>query len=350
VTQAIPYRHAVSVTAPAARAPRPLQGPSAALPQVTLFGDGLRWTARHELLASDRFAPEFVVEPDDDGTATLRFGDDVLARRPTGPLTASYRVGGGPAGNVGPETLVAAQVALDGLLTVRNPMAAVGGIAPEPVDAVRLDAPVAFRVQQRMVTDADHIEVAQRHPDVQRAVATRRWTGSWYTVFLTVDRLGGRPVDAAFKAEMADFLEPFRLAGNDLEIEGPLLVPLDMALTVCLVPGGDAGTVRAALTEAFSSAVLPSGELGFFHPDRFSFGQPVYLSAVVAAAMAVPGVDYVTVDRFGRWGESDRGELAAGEIQLGRLEVAQLDNDPSRPENGRITFEMRFGEVLASGR
>jgi hypothetical protein len=183
---------------------------------------------------------------------------------------------------------------------------------------------------------------------VQRATATRRWTGSWYTVFLTVDRRGGRPIDTAFEAELRAFLEPYRLAGNDLEIDAPTFVSLEIALRVCVTPGADRGSVRAALAEVFSSGELPDGGRGFFHPDRFTFGQPVYLSQVVAAAMAVPGVDYVIVDRFRRWGQPDRGELDAGEITFDRLEIARLDSDPSRPENGQITFDLR-GEEAGRG-
>ena len=45
-----------------------------------------------------------------------------------------------------------------------------GGVEPESVDRVRVDAPEAFRVQQRAVTEADYSEVAQRHPEVQRVI------------------------------------------------------------------------------------------------------------------------------------------------------------------------------------
>ena len=82
---------------------------------------------------------------------------------------------------------------------------------------------------------------------------------------------------------------------------------------------------------------------GFFHPDRFTFGQPVYLSAVIAAAMAVPGVDYVTPVRFQRLGRNPANEIANGRIPMARLEIARLDNDPNAPENGRIRFDVDTG-------
>jgi len=96
--------------------------------------------------------------------------------------------------------------------------------------------------------------------------------------------------------------------------------------------------------------VLPNGQLGFFHPDNFTFGQPVYLSRIIAAAMQVPGVHWVDTDdtppkpnHFLRWGQASNGETQKGEIDFARLEIARLDNDPNNPENGKIEFFMEGG-------
>jgi hypothetical protein len=328
------------------------QSPQAALPALTLRDDGETWLPVPTLLNSDRFANEFVVEVEDDGRACLRFGDGVMGRHPPADsrFAATYRIGNGPGGHVGAETIAHVVTSIDGIAVVRNPLPAQGGAAPESSERVRLDAPQAFRTQERAVTEADYAAVAQRHPDVHRAVATRRWTGSWHTLFVTVDRKGGRPVDAAFAKELRAFLERFRLAGDDVEIDGPRGVPLDIALTVCVAPGHLRNAVKAALLDTFSNRDLPDGRRGFFHPDNWTFGQAVYLSPIVAAAMQVPGVLWVDADdapprpnRFQRFGEHSRGELAEGRITLDRLEIARLDNDPSLPENGRIEFFMQGG-------
>src|SRR5262249_6221414 len=173
--------------------------PALALPAIALTGDAAAWTPRYDLLASDRFAAEFVVETETDLPPELRFGDDVHGRRPAPgvELTAVYRVGTGAGGNVGREVLTR----VDGLpgVTVRNPLPASGGADSESLEHVRVTAPSAFRTQERAVTAADYAAVAERHPEVQRASAELRWTGSWYTVAVSVDRLGGAPVDDAFR-------------------------------------------------------------------------------------------------------------------------------------------------------
>ena len=347
---AVPYRPDQARTRPAAEALE--VAPEEAVPQIVTLTDGRDgWTARPDLLGSDRFAPEFVVEMEDDGRARLRFGDGVLGRPPLpgDAFRASYRLGGGPAGNVGSDVLTVLVSPVPGL-AVRNPVPARGGAAPEPVEQVRQWAPQAFRGQERAVTDADYAAVAERHPEVARAAATRRWTGSWYTEFVTVDRRRGAPVDADFRTGLEAHLDPFRMAGTDVAVDAPIPVPLDIVLTVRVRPGYVRGAVQAALAERFSARDLPDGQRGFFHPDNLTFAQPVYLSAVVAAAMAVDGVRWVETDegpgrpnRFRRWGRPADGEREAGRIPMGRLEVARCDSDPNQPENGRIAFATAVG-------
>jgi hypothetical protein len=333
-----------------------VQDPRQALPWITLTGDGNQWTPLRDLLSSTRTATNFVVEMENDGGARLRFGDSVLGHAAVDGLQASYRTGNGNAGNVGATRIVnvvgTAAVPLTGIKTVRNPLPAQGGVDGETLDEVRANAPWAFRTQERAVTAADYAAVAQRYPEVKKAQATLRWTGSWYTMFVTVERILGRPVDAVFRATIRSFLEQFRLAGYDLEIEAPIFVPLDIAFTVCVAPGYFLSAVEAALLQTFGTGVLPNGQLGFFNSDNFTFGQPVYLSRIVAAAMQVPGVRWVDTNdvppnspnHFRRWGQPSHGETAAGKIVLARLEIARLDNDPSEPENGKIAFIMEGGQ------
>lgn len=306
-------------------------------------GDLRRWTAQHNLLASDSQSAEFVVETENDGHAVLRFGDGVNGRAPLAGegLNARLRIGNGTAGNIGAEAI--GHVVAPGVTRVRNPIAAQGGTDPQPVSQARLYAPQAFRRQERAVTEDDYATMMERDPAVQRAVATRRWTGSWYTMFITVDRRGSDTVDPDFEDGLRNFIERYRLAGHDVEIDAPSFVALDVELHVCTQPGYFAADVEQRLLDLFSAHRLPDGTAGFFHPDRHTFGQPVYLSAVIAAAMAVPGISYVTPVRFQRLGRNPAGEIEAGRINMARLEIARLDNDPNAPENGRIKFDVDTG-------
>jgi predicted phage baseplate assembly protein len=315
-----------------------------AQPWISLHSASV-WLPRRDLLNSDRFAQDFVVETKNDGTASLRFGDGILGRRPAAGQTfqATYRVGNGPAGNVGATAIARLVTPLAGLKRVWNPLPAVGGLAPESPDQVRQFAPQAFRTQERAVTEADYAEVTQRRPDVQRAVANLRWTGSWYTAFVAVDRRGGLPVEANFEQEMQTYLNRYRLAGYDLEIAGPHFVPLDLALFVCARSGYFRSQVKQRLLEIFSSQNLATGERGFFHPDNFTFGQPLYLSRIYEVALSVAGVETVDVTRFQRWGRVAKQELEQGVLLPGLTEVIRLDNDPNFPENGKLEIVVQGG-------
>jgi len=321
------------------------------VPQVTLHSmldaDTKPWYPHRTLLNSGAAATHFVVEVDDDGGANLRFGDDAHGLRPAigTAFTATYRVGNGTAGNVGADSIAhfVAKDHVKDVHKVRNPLPARGGVDPETAESARRNAPEAFRVQQRAVTPEDYAEVTERHAGIQRAAARLRWTGSWYTVFLTVDP--DADADAAsLKAELPDFLDRFRMAGHDLEFNDPRYTSLEVDMHVCAKPDYFRSDVKAGLMEALGSRELPDGRRGLFHPDNFTFGQSVYLSAIYAAAHAVPGVESVQITKFQRQGTDDPSFLAKGELTLGGLEIARLDNDPNFPEHGVLRLDVNGGK------
>src|SRR4029078_7066358 len=92
-----------------------------------------------------------------------------------------YRIGNGPAGNVGSDaiaTLVLSAPISGVTLTPRNPLPASGGTAPEPIAEAKLFAPNAFRkVLERAIVADDYARLAERHANIQHAAAALRWTG-----------------------------------------------------------------------------------------------------------------------------------------------------------------------------
>lgn len=366
---------------------------------------------KSDLLESGPDDLDFMVEMDNDGYAHLRFGDGNLGRMPEAgtAFQAAYRVGNGPAGNVGADTinyLVFRQTKGDGGNPIpRNPLPAIGGTAPETMAEVKLFAPNAFRnVLERAITGDDYASLAADNarrleerpslltatpdgtnlnpllrapnsrtmveeepgrtplpgPDVclvpfrrlQGAKGTLRWTGSWYEALVAVDPLGTEDADPELLAEITAYLEPYRRMGHDLDVKPAQYVPLDLVLTVCVLPQYLRGHVEAVLLDVFSNRVLPDGRLGFFHPDNLTFGEGIYISRIVAAAQSVQGVENVQVTRLERFeigepppgAEKARDELPPhGVLALAPFEIAQLDNDPSFPENGRLILDMRGG-------
>ncbi len=105
----------------------------------------------------------------------LVFGDGRAGRvprpAPTGPATANYAVGGGPAGNIGARSDWVQQ---DGPLVATNVVPADGGADAETADAARTRAADALAMTDRTVTAEDAERLAMSTPGVglQRALAS----------------------------------------------------------------------------------------------------------------------------------------------------------------------------------
>ncbi|BCJ57209.1 baseplate J/gp47 family protein [Micromonospora endophytica] len=276
------------------------------------------WQPRPDLLGSDRLAAHLVVEMEQDGTAVLRFGDGEYGRRPDLPLSASYRVGNGAAGNIGRDALVhlvpGPGVDLRRVVSVGNPVPAVGGTDPEPMGQTRLAAARVPRQQSRCVVEQDYVAVAVAHPQVRAAAVTLTWTGSWHSAVVVVDRQGGQPVDPAFRDELLAWLAPYRLIGTELQIRGPLRVPVELTVEFGPAVGHRPDQVSAAVHAALTETTFA---------DR-GIGEPLYLSQVIARAAAVPGVAWADLRRFGRRGQPDPGELDTGVLQPGPYAALEL--------------------------
>jgi hypothetical protein len=300
------------------------------------------WTPVGDLLGSGPFDRHIVVESEEDGRATVRFASGGLGLAPPdgAQLAARYRVGTGTRGNIGAGKLVhiippPGAPAID---SVRNPLAAWGGAEPESAERVRRLAPVAFRLEQRRaVTAEDYAQAAELHPDVDRAVARFLWTGSWLTVFLAIDPRGREDIPPAMELSIRAWVERFMQTGYDLEVHGPVFVPLEIEADVCVGREHFRSDVEQALLEALDT------RSGFFHPDRFTFGTPLRLSELYAAMQAVPGVASVVVTRFRRLARPAAGELAAGVLTAGPLEILRLHNDPNFAERGTLRLRMGGG-------
>jgi len=305
------------------------------------------WTPRFDLFSSQSEDDHFVVEIDNDERVHLRFGDGEMGRMPEANMafSAHYRIGNGRAGNVSAEAISYIVTNVHGAnLRPRNPMPAQGGTDAEPMADVKLFAPGAFRKDlQRAITADDYAQLAQRNPNVQRASARLRWTGSWYEARVAIDPLGTEEASDTLLPQITGDLHRYQRLGHDLMVTRACYVPLDLALTVCVLPHYLRGHVEAALLDVFSTRVSPRGKHGFFHPDNLTFGTGVALSALVATAQAVPGVQSITVTKLERLYEGPNGEITNGILPLGSDEIAQLDNDPSFPEHGTLTLVMEGG-------
>ena len=336
--------------------------PRQALPQLAVYGGALadvlvagtpdprwRWLPRHDLLESGPDDRHFVVEIDDDGAAHLRFGDGVLGAQPQAGdfFRAASRIGNGPAGNVGRDSIVWLALksgVLSAELQPRNPLPASGGTAPESLAEVKLYAPGAFRAKSlRAVVADDYARFAAQAPELQGAAAALEWSGSWYAADVMVDPLGRENLPSALARRIRAQLERYRRIGHDVEVHAACYVPLRIALFVCVLPDFLVAHVEAELRDRFGAGLRRDGTPGFFHPDRLRLGAPVFASALLAEAQSIAGVAHVEVTTLARAEGGDDGVPDDGVLHLAAREIAQVDNDPDHPDHGSISFDMGGG-------
>lgn len=296
------------------------------------------WTLRRDLLSSGPLDTDFAVDVEEDRRAYLRFGFGTQGKQPQAGdrFQVTYRVGGGESGNVRADTITHIVTAETAITGVRNPLAAQGGIEPEAIEEVRDVAPYAFRAQQCCVAEEDYATIAMQHPQARNAVARLRWLGDQPVACIYVQRKLGQPVDAGFITELRHFVDAYRLAGQALEIHGPYFVGLRVALSVQLQRYATSSVVGDALAKALSNKTG-----GFFVPDHFTFGQPIYQSQLIATVMAIPGVKQVEIEQFCRFDSTP--STCVDVVSPGPLEIVRLDNDESAPYNGILHIHLEGG-------
>ena len=116
--------------------------------------------------------PVYVVNTDADGITSITFGDNISGRiPPITEITATYRVGGGTAGNVGPNTLTFQLNNVFAGVQVTNQENASGGSDPETTDTIRYNAPNALVTNNRAVSLSDYGSLAISSGIAAKAVA-----------------------------------------------------------------------------------------------------------------------------------------------------------------------------------
>jgi hypothetical protein len=300
-----------------------------------------RWRPVRDLLASDRFARDFVVDVEDDGAASLRFGDDRngAAAAADSLYAASYRIGA-PDSNVGAWAIVGwaprPQMRDDFVIGVINPLPAAGGVQPQGADQIRVHAPNAFRTQQRCVVAQDYVDAVKADPRVADAVAIEQWSGCWNMTVVHVQPAAGAPPTDDLFDSLAHMLLPRRIIGADFRLRSPVYVPVRISLVVGVIP-----TFRPVSVEQGVAAAIRS-----LH--RFAdaaFGQAIYVSPIIGAVMSVPGVSDVRVATLRRLDRPSAGEVRQGGMTFGQVEIPVLDDCPIPRVHGEILVRaVRGGE------
>lgn len=245
---------------------------------------------------------------------------------------------------------------------------------PLAMEEARKEGPRLTVEVRRMVTLADHGALLETHPLVARARARLVWTGAWYTVLIAALLEDDRKLDDPLDTDSNDasrklwneivrfheieglarppvnenltprrllrvMIEQFRMVGSEVFLEAAKSAPITFALSVRAKKGYFRSELRQALHQKFTSA-----QGGFFEPGRLDFGEDLFASDIIEAAMAVEGVEVACLNRFKRVGAyPDR--TAAGVIEIADDEFALCRNDRAKPSDGTYRITVNAGEI-----
>lgn len=300
---------------------------------------------------SNENGDHFVVETDEMKRSVIRFGNGVNGREipEKAIICCSYQVGEGLDGNVGLDAIVNFDVGSissppDHLEIRRcwNPFDVTNGRAPEPAMEIIRRVPEAYRARQlRAITLQDYVNRAEEIEGVSRAAASYAWTGSWRTVRVTIDPIGTNEISVSLHREVARYLNAVRLIGEDLEIRPPKFVPLEIHVVLCAMQDFWTEDIKFVLEQEFSAGFTPDGRMGFFHPDLWTFGQPLYASQIIGRALSIQGVEHVVSINIKRWNDPTAGAEYFGNLR--HNEIIEVLSDPDHLERGSIEFEVKGG-------
>ena len=198
-------------------------------------------------------------------------------------VTATFRKGGGPQGNVAAGRLTTVTTPVPGLRGASNPFAASGGAAAETTDDLRRALPASVRTLGRAVALEDFQAFALDYRGVGKALASELRQGLRRVLCLTI-------ADTDFQSPPAGsgLVDDLRAAlleacppGISIRVEGfeALTAMVDLAFA------HDPALERAAVEVALRAALLAA-----FAPAARPFGQALHRAQVLTAAQAVPGV------------------------------------------------------------
>lgn len=275
-------------------------------------------------------AERYRVELDADGGATVVFGDGRHgARLPTGVdnVTATYRRGGGLAGEVGTGAIDSLVGSIRGVQRVAGAGPTTGGAEHDDAHDLRRLVPTRARAFGRVVSREDLRDLALGYPGVSHAVAFRGsgpagcdGTGL-HVAFLRSGSTGPRPPVGAEVAALMAHLDARRDTEIPLGVCPARVRTLALALVIeCdprALPSAVEADVRAALAD----------EDGPLHADRRRLEQPLDRSDVLAVVQAVTDVVGVTELVLGPT-PLGGAEAAIGRVAAARAELLVLTPEP----------------------
>ncbi|HUW66950.1 MAG TPA: putative baseplate assembly protein, partial [Candidatus Nanoarchaeia archaeon] len=266
--------------------------PNGTLSTLGIHVDGVLCQEAQSFFNLDSDNRSYIVRIDDDSKTHITFGDGKKgARLPTGieNITATYRNGIGPEGEVSAGSLTLLQSRPPGIRSVTNPLAASGAESPEQLSDARRNAPVTVQTLDRIVSLKDYENLARSFAGISKAQAQTLHVGQSRLVHITVAAASGSEVESKTYDDLCNAIDSFRDLIESVKVDGfqHRTFSIDALLIIDKRYFADdvKSQVEAYLIEVFSF-------------DNRDFGQPVSAAEVFSVMQSVEGVIAIDLNKL----------------------------------------------------
>ncbi len=304
--------------------------------EVGSDGQFTQWKKQETLLYSLSDSPHFTVQINENDEAEIVFGDGTYGQIPPldSTIRATYLIGSGAVGNVGPNTITKVKSGVASgsggkvSIEVTNKKAAAGGADRESIAHARRQAPGVFRSWQRAVTEADYVALAENFPGVERAIAIPT---AWNYVDLYVVAAGNFLLTQDLHDKLLAYFQEKRMVTTLVNVRSPVFVTIEITVDEL---GVESTFYRDDVEQRSREAIA-----ALFAMERLKFGQSFYLSKIYEALENVSGVDFVRGVSFQGSRSQPPDEIVEAENGLIQLRPREFP----RPSAGLVNFNQVKG-------
>lgn len=255
-------------------------------------------------------------------TGEILFGDGDHGRIPTANpkaepnvIAREYRSGGGRGGNVAAGKINAMQGSVDGVASVTNLRAAIGGSDEEELDDAKLRAPLALKSKNRAVTSEDFEYLAMATPGVRlrRAKALPLYHPEFntapipgvVTVVIVPDSDSPKPSPGeATRRIVCEHLNQHRLLTSEVCVIAPVYRLVRIEADIVVSASADLSEVKREIEQSLTR---------YFHPldggdedAGWPFGGEIFYSSVYRVLLQVDGVSRIRENQLLIWLDGER--------------------------------------------
>lgn len=274
---------------------------------ISVVVGGSNYTQVPYLIDYNGYDPVFSTYTNGDGVTFIVFGDGISGRIPpnTAQIVATYRVGGGAAGNVAVNTLkyitnlsASGLTVLNKYISAAIPGSASGGADQESTDSIRVSAPASIKTLNRAVSLADYASLVVQVAGVAKATAIADVYTS-VTVFFApygdsgvqIDGVTPSTVFNTLKTTVSSYMTDKVPANTTITFQPPSYVTVLIDASITVLP-----QYKQSLVETDVNAILT--ELLAF--ENVAFGDRITLQDVMTTVGSVPGVARISVSKLVR--------------------------------------------------